>query len=206
MMYASGNIYRDLKEQAEGREDDSKFNYNFTREDKEKIAKEGRKFVYDEMNAIYAAISNEARKIVADFKGDASVMRIMAFLSRGKAFKDSAVGKLFKEEFAQMICRKSETSEVHYELYGMGSLVASEATGKIIVKNGEAWTQDGLFVDDVDLVDGDDIIRLNKVREYPEYAFSKFRLCHVLREFCANIIIRDKNLVMFYYKNNVKLL
>ena len=61
----------------------------------------------------------------------------------------------FKEEFAQMICRKSETSEVHYELYGMGSLVASEATGKIIVKNGEAWTQDGLFVDDVDLVDGE---------------------------------------------------
>ena len=140
MMYASGNIYRDLKEQAEGREDDSKFNYNFTREDKEKIAKEGRKFVYDEMNAIYAAISNEARKIVADFKGDASVMRIMAFLSRGKAFKDSSVGKLFKEEFAQMICRKSETSEVHYELYGMGSLVASEATDKIIVKNGEAWS------------------------------------------------------------------
>lgn len=155
MMYASGNIYRDLKKQAEGRENDSKFNYNFTREDKEKIAKEGRKFVYDEMNAIYAAISNEARKIVADFKGDASVMRIMAFLSRGKAFKDSSVGKLFKEEFAQMICRKSETSEVHYELYGMGSLVASEATGKIIVKNGEAWTQDGLFVDDVDLVDGE---------------------------------------------------
>lgn len=155
MMYASGNIYRDLKRQAEGRESDSKFNYNFTREDKEKIAKEGRKFVYDEMNAIYAAISNEARKIVADFKGEASVMRIMAFLSRGKAFKDSAVGKLFKEEFAQMICRKSETSEVHYELYGMGSLVASEATGKIIVKNGEAWTQDGLFVDDVDLVDGE---------------------------------------------------
>lgn len=155
MMYASGNIYRDLKKQAEGREDDSKFNYNFTREDKEKIAKEGRKFVYDEMNAIYAAISNEARKIVADFKGDASVMRIMAFLSKGKAFKDSSVGKLFKEEFAQMICRKSETSEVHYELYGMGSLVASEATDKIIVKNGEAWTQDGLFVDDVDLVDGE---------------------------------------------------
>ena len=155
MMYASGNIYRDLKKQAEGRESDSKFNYNFTREDKEKIAKEGRKFVYDEMNAIYAAISNEARKIVADFKGDASVMRIMAFLSKGKAFKDSSVGKLFKEEFAQMICRKSETSEVHYELYGMGSLVASEATGKIIVKNGEAWTQDGLFVDDVDLVDGE---------------------------------------------------
>lgn len=154
MMYASGNIYKDLKKQAEGRESDSKFNYNFTREDKEKIAKEGRKFVYDEMNAIYAAISNEARKIVADFD-DASVMRIMAFLSKGKAFKDSAVGKLFKEEFAQMICRKSETSEVHYELYGMGSLVASEAIGKIIVKNGEAWTQDGLFVDDVDLVDGE---------------------------------------------------
>lgn len=154
MMYASGNIYKDLKKQAEGRESDSKFNYNFTREDKEKIAKEGRKFVYDEMNAIYAAISNEARKIVADFD-DASVMRIMAFLSKGKAFKDSAVGKLFKEEFAQMICRKSETSEVHYELYGMGSLVASEAIGKIIVKNSEAWTQDGLFVDDVDLVDGE---------------------------------------------------